>query len=123
MTLFPEQIAELYVAMWNETEAVARRSAIAAFFAPDASHYVKTLQAKGHAALEKRVMSSHVKNVVENGNRFRAAPGAQQLRNIVTFNWEMHPEKNPSQVLAIGLEYIELGEDGRARTDYQFIVS
>src|SRR5260370_7362385 len=84
-------LAERYVAVWNETNAEKRRTAIAELFAPEAVHYVRTLEARGYAALETRITGSHEKNVRDGGYLFRPADGAQSLRDVVTFRWEMVP--------------------------------
>jgi hypothetical protein len=55
------------------------------------------------------------------GHRFRAVQNAQALRNVVTFNWEMIAADG--KVLAVGLEFLVLDEQGRIAVDYQFIVA
>lgn len=117
-----QSLADRYAAVWNETDPAARRSAIAALWAPEGVHYVRALEARGHDALEQRVRSSHDKNVRELGNRFRAVADAQALRNTVVFHWEMVPAAGGA-VLAVGLEVLVLDDRGRIVTDHQFIVS
>lgn len=51
-----------------------------------------------------------------------AATNAQALREVVTFNWEM-VQPATGEVLAVGLEFLRLDEEGRVVSDYQFIVS
>lgn len=119
----PQEIADRYVALWNETDVVRRRQLVEAYFAPGAEHYVRAREAIGYDALEQRVTGSHEKNVRDGGNSFRARPGAQQLRNVVTFHWEMTPAESPDRVVAVGLEFVMLDEQGRAVADYQFIVA
>lgn len=116
-----QDLAERYVAVWNETEPEARRNAIAALWRPDGAHYIKDREARGYADLEKRVVGSHEKNVRDNGNRFRARPAAQRLRDVVTFTWEMVP-RDGEAVLAVGLEFLVLDANGQILTDYQFII-
>jgi hypothetical protein len=118
----PQTIAERYVALWNEADPGKRRQAIAAFFAPGAAHYVKQREAVGSDALFDRVTGSHEKNVRDNGSIFRAAPGAQLLRDVVIFDWEMTPAGDPKTVSAVGREIVTLDGQGRAVSDYQFIV-
>jgi hypothetical protein len=118
----PQDIAERYVALWNETDAVRRRQLVEAFFAPGAEHYVRAREAIGYDALEQRVTGSHEKNVRDAGNSFRAAPGAQQLKNVVTFHWEMTAAEDLDKVVAVGLEFVTIDEQRRAVADYQFIV-
>jgi hypothetical protein len=116
-----QQLADRYVAVWNETDTDARRQTIASLWAPDGLHYVKTREVRGHEALESRIAGSHEKNVRDGGSRFRAAKNAQPLPGAVTFNWEMVTAAG--EVAAVGLEFIVLDERGRILTDYQFIVS
>jgi len=56
------------------------------------------------------------------GGTLSAAKNAQALRNVVTFNWEMIPAAG-GDVLAVGLEFLVLDEQGHILNDYQFIVS
>ena len=115
-------LAERYVAVWNETNAEKRRTAIAELFAPEAVHYVRTLEARAYAALETRITGSHEKNVRDGGYLFRPADGAQSLRDVVTFRWEMVPGAG-GDVEASGFEFLVLDGDGRILSDYQFIES
>jgi len=122
MTLQAQQLADRYAAVWNEADDNARRVAIAGLFTPDGVHYVNTREARGHAALEDRVTGAYEKNVRDGGHLFRAQRNAQSLRNVVTFNWEMI-EPATGEVLAVGLEFLQVGEDGRIACDHQFMVS
>jgi hypothetical protein len=117
----PQTFADSYVALWNETDTEARRRGIAALFAPDGQHFVGTRQVSGYPALEQRIVGSHVKNVQDGGNRFRAVQSAKALHDTITFFWEMVPNGN-DKVLATGLEFLVLDSAGRVLTDYQFIL-
>ncbi len=117
--LDPQTLADRYVAVWNERDEARRRDAIAALWVPDGQHFVEGREARGYEALEKRIRGSHERNVRDDGNRFRAAPGARRLRNVVTFYWEMLPA-NADKVLVRGLEFLILNEEGRILVDYQF---
>jgi len=121
-TTDPQDLADRYVALWNEPDPEARRRAIAQLWAPDGVHYVRTLEYRGHQALDERVLGSHDKNVRLGGNRFRAVRDAQLLRDVVQFHWEMLPAHG-EQVLAVGLEVLVLNDQQRIVRDYQFIVS
>ena len=118
-----EHIARRYVALWNETDAGKRRAAIEDFFTAEAAHFVRAREAKGYAALEERIIGSHEKSVRDGGFVFRVRPGAQRLRDVVTFHWEMVPRDNPNRIAAVGLQFITLTGEGKALLDYQFIVS
>src|SRR4051812_3136774 len=111
----PQSLAERYVAVWNETDAGRRRQQIAELWVPEGEHYVGAREARGYDALETRVRESHEKNVRDDGNRFRAAPGARHLRDVVTFRWEMlHGEA----VAGGGLEILRVDDAGRILADY-----
>ena len=47
---------------------------------------------------------------------------AQALHGVVTFNWEMIRPAT-GEVLAVGLEFLQIDADGRITSDFQFIVS
>lgn len=122
MTLDAERaqdLAERYVAVWNETDDARRREQIAQLWPADGTHFVGQRDVRGHAALEQRVLGSHVKNVREGDHLFRAAPGARALQDVVTFRWEMTPAGR-DEVVAAGLEFVILDDQGRIRADYMF---
>ncbi|MGH6882031.1 hypothetical protein [Hypericibacter sp.] len=114
-----QDIAERYVAVWNETDPERRRRQIAELWTPAGQHYVDVREVRGYDALENRITGSHEKNVRDDGHRFRAAKDARRLRDVVTFHWEMLPAETET-VLARGLEFLIMSEDGRVLADYQF---
>ena len=115
-----QQLADRYVAVWNEIDAEARRQAIAGLWAPDGQHYADAREARGYGALEQRIANSHDKNVRMSRNCFRAVRNARALRDVVTFNWEMRPQDG-ERVLAAGLEILIVDDEGRILVDYQFV--
>ena len=118
--LDPQVLADRYVAVWNERDEECRRTAIPALWVPDGRHFVAAREAQGYPDLEQRIRGSHEKNVRDDGNRFRAVPGARRLRDAVTFHWEMLPA-GADTVLAKGLEFLLVDDDDRILVDYQFI--
>jgi hypothetical protein len=115
----PQTLADRYVAVWNERDEQRRRDAIAALWVPSGQHFVQGREARGYEELEKRIKGSHEKNVRDDGNRFRAVPGARRLRDVVTFYWEMLPADS-DKVLVRGLEFLIIDDEGRILADYQF---
>ena len=113
-------LADRYVAVWNETDDQRRRDAIAALWVRDGRHFVAAREAQGYEALEQRIRGSHEKNVRDDGNRFRAAPGARRLHDVVTFYWEMLPA-DADTVLARGLEFLLVNDEDLILVDYQFV--
>ncbi|QPC92279.1 hypothetical protein [Mesorhizobium sp. INR15] len=117
-----EELATRYVAMWHETDAAVRRETIEDLWAPDGANYLKSAAYQGHAAIEARVAASHDKNVIQGKNRFRARPGLQVVQNGMLLTWEMLPQGSDT-VLAVGLEFFVLNDEGRILSDHQFIIS
>lgn len=122
MDIDAQALAERYAAVWNENDAAARRAQIAQLWRADGVHFVTTREARGLAALELRVADAWAKNVRDAGHAFRAARDAQALRGVVTFHWEMVRRAGSDEVLAVGLEFLQLDDDGRIAVDHQFIV-
>jgi hypothetical protein len=115
-----QELANRYVAVWNEADGESRRRQIAALWAPDGQHYVDVREARGHDALEQRILGSYNKNVRDGGHRFYAVQDARELRDVVTFGWEMRPAREYDAV-AQGFAILLLTAEGRIRTDYLFM--
>ncbi|HEY5205430.1 MAG TPA: hypothetical protein VIJ63_12630 [Roseiarcus sp.] len=116
MMLDAQALADLYVAAWNEPDAARRSSAIAALWAPDASGRGR---AGGYAALTKLTLAAPGKGVQREGVRYRAAPTARLRGDVVTFRWEMLLADSET-VLAGGLEFLIVDDDGRILADHPF---
>jgi len=122
MTLDAQALADRYVALWNEPDPAARRAAIARLWLPEGVHHVGMRTVRGHDALEVRVTGSHDKNVRDAGHVFEAVKNAQALPGVITFNWEM-VRPSTGEVLAVGLEFLQVDAAGCIASDFQFIVS
>ena len=133
----PTDLVERYVALWNEPDPNARRAAISALWADDGAHVLQppqeirdgaaaigfsapALEARGHAALERRVTRAHEDFVAPGEYVFRSRADAVALGDVVKFGWEMVPVGG-NEPAAAGLEFLVLDGNGRIRTDYQFI--
>ena len=117
-----QELADRYVAAWNETDAKRRRQAIEGLWVSDGEHHVNTRHVVGYDGLEERIRTSHEKNVTNSNNVFRAVQDARRLHDVVTFHWQMLPADR-DEVLATGLQFLIIGDDGRIVTDYQFVQS
>ena len=88
----PADLVERYVALWNDPDPDARRSAIQALWAQDGAQILQppvqmraeaaaigfgapTLEARGHAELELRVARAHQEFVATGEYLFRCAGG------------------------------------------------
>ena len=133
------QLADRYVALWNERDPDRRRAAIAELWTEDGMHILQPpqemreiavrpgigltawLEARGHAALEARAASAYGEFIAPGEFRFRRRDNVERLADVVKFNWEMVSEDG--EVAGVGLEFLVLGPDGRIERDYQFIES
>ena len=107
-----------YIAVWNEPDADRRRQLIRTLWQEDAHHLARTLEAVGHAGIEKRVADAYDKWVKEKGNVFRLRDGVDH--GTVKLRWDMVPAAG-GEVVSVGFDFLVLGGDGRIRTGYQFI--
>jgi hypothetical protein len=112
-----QALADRYVAAGNEPDAAKRSSAIAALWAPDALRQERA--PRGHGALGKLILGASEKHAGRERVRFRAAPSARQRRDVVTFRWEMLLTDSET-VLASGLEFLIVDDDGRILVDHPF---
>jgi hypothetical protein len=111
-----QALADRYVAAWNEPDAAKRSSAFAALWAPEA---VGDKGPRGYAALTKLTLAAHGKSAGHEGVRYRAAPTARLRGDVVTFRWEMLLADSET-VLAGGLEFLIVNDDGRIMADHPF---
>jgi hypothetical protein len=133
----PANLAERYVALWNEPDAERRRAMIRELWAPQGEHLLEpprelreaaaalgfgapALAIRGYGALESRVARAYDEFVSAGEYIFRPCDNAAGIRNLVKFNWEMDSTAT-GDVAGVGLEVLELDDQGRILTDYQFI--
>jgi hypothetical protein len=116
----PQTLADRSVAAWSERDAGRRRNAVAALWSPDAARDRGAREARDREVLEKRLLQLYEKTVGRDGVRFRAARNASLLSDVVTFQWEMLPPDGET-VLASGLEFLIVDDEGRILIDYQFV--
>ena len=132
-----EQLADRYVALWNEADPERRRRLIAGLWTEDGSQIlqppqemraiaaspglglVATLEARGHAELEARAATSYEHWVGSEGLSFRGRDDAEQLGDVVTFHWEAIDEDGEAS--GAGLNFLVLSADGRIERDYVFV--
>jgi hypothetical protein len=117
MMLNAQALADRYVAAWNERDAAKRSSALAALWAPEA---VGHKGPRGYAALTKLTPAKPGKK--SEGVRYRAAPTARLRGDVVTFRWEMLLADSET-VLAGGLEFLIVDDDGRILADHPFALA
>ena len=115
-----QALADRCVAAWSESDAAKRSSAIAALWAPDAPRHERAREARGYGALGKLILGSRERNGGESGIRYRAAPTARLRGDVLTFRWEMLLTDSET-VLASGLEFVIIDDEGRILVDHPFV--
>jgi hypothetical protein len=134
-----EQLAERYLALWNEPDADRRRRIVSELWTADGSQILQppaemraiaaspgiglaaTLEARGHAELEARAATSYEHWVGAEGLAFRGRGDVERLGDVAKFHWEA--VTRDGEVAAVGLVFVVLGADGRIQRDYVFIES
>lgn len=132
----PIELADRYVAVWNEPDAGARRAAVAELWTADGVHILQpglevlksaaglgmtaSFEARGHDALAERIRIAHEEFVATGKFVFRRRNDVAQLRDVVRFTWEMVPPGS-DEAVGGGMEILVLDGSGRIQADYQFI--
>jgi hypothetical protein len=134
-----EELADRYLAPWNEPDADRRRRMIAELWTEDGAHILQPpqemreiaarpgiglaarLEARGHAELEGRVASAYEHWVGSEGLSFRGRDDAERLGDVVKFHWEAVDKDG--EAFAVGLNFLVLAADGRIERDYTFVVA
>jgi hypothetical protein len=131
------ELADRYLALWNEPDADRRRRMIAELWIEDGQHFVQPpqeireiaaqpgigltaiLEARGHEAIEARVASAYEHWVGSEGVSFRRRDDAERLGDVLKFHWEGLDKDG--ELFAVGLHVLVLAADGRIERDYTFV--
>jgi hypothetical protein len=134
-----EELADRYLAPWNEPDADRRRRMIAELWTEDGAHILQPpqemreiaarpgiglaarLEARGHAELEGRVASAYEHWVGSEGLSFRRRDDVDRVADVVKFHWEAVDKDG--EAFAVGLNFLVLAADGRIERDYTFVES
>jgi hypothetical protein len=133
------EVAEKYLALWNERDSDQRRRLIAELWTQDGRHILQPpqeiraiaarpgialtaiLEARGYEEIETRVASAYEHWVGSEGLSFRGRDDAERLSDVVKFHWEA--VARDGQVFGVGLNFLVLAADGRIERDYTFVVA
>jgi hypothetical protein len=131
-----EELADRYVAVWNEPDAEVRRRAVRELWTEDGVNLLDppdevvkraeelginaTFEARGHAELINRVTRAYDEFVAPGEHEFRRDGGAAVVRDMVKLRWVMVPVGG-GDVLAGGTDLLLVAPDGRITANYQFI--
>ena len=132
------ELADAYVALWNEPDADRRRRTIASLWAEDGRHILQPpqeirdiaaqpgiglaaiLEARGYERIEARVTSAYEHWGGSEGLSFRGRDDADALGDVVKFHWEAVTKDG--ELFGVGLNFLVLAADGRIERDYTFVV-
>jgi hypothetical protein len=132
-------LAEQYLALWNEPDADRRRRTIATLWTEDGRHILQPpqeiraiaaqpgigltaiLEARGREQIEARVASAYEHWVGSEGLSFRGRDDAERLGDVVKFHWEAVTKDG--ELFGVGLNFLVLAADGRIERDYTFVVA
>jgi hypothetical protein len=133
------ELAEKYMALWNEPDADQRRLMIAELWTEDGRHILQPpqeireiaaqpgvglraiLEATGYEEIEARATSAYEHWVGSEGLSFRGRDDADRLGDVVKFHWEAVAKDE--ELFAVGLNFLVLAGDGRIQRDYTFVVA
>ncbi len=133
------ELAEKYLALWNEPDADRRRRMIAELWTEDGRHILQppqeiraiaaqpglamtaTLKAQGYKEIEARAASVYEHWIGSEGLSFRGRDDADRLADVVKLHWEAVAKDGT--VFAVGLSFLVLAANGRIERDYTFVVA
>ena len=133
------ELAENYIALWNEPDADRRRRMIAELWTEDGRHILQPpheiraiaarpgvamtaiLEARGYEEIEARAASAYEHWVGSEGLSFRGRDDAERLADVVTFHWEA--VARDGEVAGVGLNVLVVAADSRIERDYTFVVA
>jgi hypothetical protein len=133
------ELAEKYLALWNDPDADRRRRMVAELWTEDGRHLLQPpqeirgiaaqpgigltaiLEARGYQEIEARVASAYAHWVGSEGLSFRGRDDAERLGDVVKFHWEAVAKDG--ELFGVGLNFLVLAADGRIERDYTFVVA
>ena len=129
------ELADRYLAVWNEADADKRRASVEALWTAAGRHILQptedvlkeaagigvtvTFEAQGHDEVEARIRLAYEEFVAGAGCTFKRAGTAMRLRDMLKIDWTMVDVEGT--VAAAGTGVLLLDGTGRIRRDYQFI--
>lgn len=132
------ELADRYLAMWNEPDPEPRRKLVRELWAEDGAQIlvdppedmrnaatrlnfpIPPLEVRGHVALERRVERAYEMFVGPGEHRFvQRGEATLLLKQVVACTWSMVTQDGT--VVGGGMDVLALDEDGRIRTDHQHI--
>ena len=111
------EVVSRYIAVWNERDADARRTAVAKLWTEDGTYTDPLAEVEGHEAIEAVVAGAREQFP---GHVFELTGNVDSHHDIVRFGWELMPEGGGEPVV-IGFDVATVTGDGRLRNVYGFL--
>lgn len=115
MTQFP-QLAERYIAAWNETDPTACRRAVDELYAEDARYVDPLAEAQGREAIAATIGAVQQQFP---GYRFRLVGPVDAHHDQARFTWELGPEGAEAPI--IGFDVATTDGQGRLQNVLGFL--
>jgi hypothetical protein len=112
------QLAERYVASWNENDPVIRRKLIDELWAEDGTYFNRFFVASGRDMIEAVAANAHEEYFAK-GFCFKSQNDAYGHHSGMKFGWVMVSSAT-GEVDTFGQEFLVLNEDGQILMDYMF---
>jgi hypothetical protein len=105
-----------YISTWNETDPERRRELVGRTFTDDARYVDPLVQGEGADGIDAMIAGVQERFP---GYRFELASGPDAHHDRVRFSW--HLVADGGAPLAIGIDFAELGPDGRLQSVTGFL--
>ncbi|HUR03777.1 MAG TPA: nuclear transport factor 2 family protein [Nonomuraea sp.] len=110
------EVITRYLAIWNETDPVARRAEIDAVWAKDGVYTDPIAVADGRDAIDATIAAVQQQFA---GLTFTLAGTVDAHHDVARFTWELGPEGG--EALVVGFDVAVLTEDGRIAKVHGFL--
>ena len=112
-----DDLAQRYIAAWNETDAEARSAAVAALYAEDARYTDPLVEAAGREAIAATIGAVQAQFP---GFVFRLTGPVDAHHDQARFRWELGPAGAPEAPI-VGFDVAVRDADGRLRSVFGFL--
>jgi hypothetical protein len=112
-----DELAERYIAAWNETDPVVRERAVADLYAVDARYTDPLVDAEGRAAIAATIGAVQQQFP---GFVFRLTGPVDAHHDQARFSWELGPAGAPEAPIA-GFDVAVRDGEGRLRSVHGFL--
>lgn len=107
-------LADRYIATWNETDAIRRRNLITLTYTEDATYVDPVFKSEGQEGIASMIEAAQAQF---SGNRFRRVSEVDTHHDRIRFTWELGPEGGPALAGGVDFAVVE-GDRLRAVTGF-----